>query len=222
MSDAIPPSFRYFITGRSGSGKTSRLLADVLSKVPRVLLVDQTGEWYDRRPGNGAMDRTEAFDLGETLAALRRVSHLRRWWLVASLDPEEVEQLRQALMPAGRLRQGPAVQLGGLTLCLDEVDRVIGTGPSPLRDLWRRGRHAGISVAAATQRIGNVSKEVTSQCDTIGIMAVHDPGDQDYLRSLMGAELASEALEWANARPFNIAYFNPAGGRLDKAEGAAP
>lgn|SRR5690606_26147413 len=220
MSSAPPPTFRYFITGRTGSGKTSRMVRDVLSRVPRLILVDQTGEWFGR-PAPNKGERVEAPSLPEVVPALRRLARHRRWCLVTTLDPEELEELRQVLMPAGKLRDGPAVMMGGLTIALDEVDQVIGPGTSPLRHLWRRGRHAGISIAAASQRIGNVSKEVTSQSDLIAVMAVHDAGDQDYLRSLAGRERADRAIAWANLAPFNVAYYAPQGGDVTLVNGEA-
>lgn len=208
-----PPTFRYFITGRTQSGKTRRMESDVLERMPRVIMVDQTGEWFGRTPSNGAR-MIEAYDLERTVAALRELAGRSRWWLSTTLNSEELEVLRRVLMPEGNLTRGPAVAMGGITIALDEVDRVIGAGVSPLRDFWRRGRHAGISVAAATQRIGNVSKEVTSQCDVIGVMALHDPNDCRYLAGLMGDEVATRALAWVNGRPHRVAYFKPGSGVL--------
>lgn len=214
---AGPPTFRYFITGRTQSGKTRRMEADVLERMPRVLMVDQTGEWFGRTPSNGAR-MLEVYNLEQTIRGLRELSGRSRWWLCTTLNSEELEQLRGVLMPEGNLTRGPAVAMGGITVALDEVDRVIGAGVSPLRDFWRRGRHAGISVAAATQRIGNVSKEVTSQCDVIGVMALHDPNDCRYLAGLMGEETATRALAWVNSLPHRVAYFKPGSGVLSLEE----
>lgn len=217
-ADSPPPSFRYFIAGTSESGKTTRMMRDVLVRVPRLILLDQTGEWNGRPAVNGGR-LADAESIGELFAVMRELAKYDRWQIVAVIDEEELEELRQRLMPRGRLRQGPAVKLGGITLALDEVDMIIGPGASPLRDLWRRGRHAGLSIASGSQKLSDVSKQITSQSSVIAIMALHEVNDVQYLRSLMGAELADEALEWVNGAPYRVAYWSPRSRAIVKSDG---
>jgi hypothetical protein len=206
-----------FVTGKTGSGKTSFLWARYLSKAPRVLAIDQTGEWVAREDALGAV---VADGLSETLAALREVAGRPRWWVIAVLDNDDIEALAEILLPRGRLLDGPVSKLGGFALYLDEVDKVVGPyGASSLRDLWRRGRHAGLSVLAATQRIGNVSKEVTSQADTIGVLSLHDVADVQYIEYLAGREKARMMLAHANAAPYNVALLHMASGKWEKIRG---
>lgn len=216
-----PPSSRIFVCGKTGSGKTRFLWSRYLVKAPRVLAVDQTGEWVQRAD---ALNAIVADGYLETIAALREVAEQRRskWWVIAVLDDDDLRSVCERLLPRGRLSDGPVSRLGGFALYLDEVDKVVGPyGNNELRDLWRRGRHAGLSVLAATQRIANVSKEVTAQADAIAVLSMHDVADVEYLSYLAGRDRTEAMLAHANAAPYNVALFWPQSGKWTKIYGAA-
>jgi len=193
------------VVGRSGSGKTVWLWRRWMSQAPRVLIVDQTGEWKTKEPG-----ARFAYGYAQTLAALREMTSRSHWRIVAYLSADEVYRLIDVLIPSPNIDESPVIAMGGMTMYLDEVDLVIpvGNAPESARSLYRRSRHASLSVLSATQAISNVSKEVTRQCDFIGILAVHEPADVEYLRALLGHANAEDALAWAN-RPHHVALWLP-------------
>ena len=127
-----PPTFRYFITGRTQSGKTRRMESDVLERMPRVIMVDQTGEWFGRTPSNGAR-MIEAYDLERTVAALRELAGRSRWWLSTTLNSEELEVLRRVLMPEGNLTRSLRITLADLTKQIDDGSHSIHRFPAEIR-----------------------------------------------------------------------------------------
>lgn len=176
-----------------------------LAHAPRVLIIDQTGEWRRLEPG-----ARFAMGYADTIRALQEMAHRTHWRIVATLSNEELYRLVDVLIPVPNIAASPCIALGGMMLYLDEVDLVIPTiAPESARSINRRSRHAGLSVMSATQRISNVSKEVTSMCDFIGIMAIHEPACMDYLESLMGPEMLGQATAWAR-NPYHVAVFRPA------------
>lgn len=178
-------SKRVFACGVTGSGKTAFLARHFLDKEPRLLVVDNTGEWEER----GTAPAT--YGLAETAAALGEYARekAKSWRHIAYLDTEEVEELSaRLLIPVPHIKRGYSAGVGGMALMLDEVDVFTPGGQSSaeLRNLWRRGRHCGLSVYAATQRPANVSKEVTSQCRYLVILRQHETRDVEYLRGIIG------------------------------------
>ena len=201
----LPPSVRGCVVGRTGSGKTYYLWRAWLAHAPRAIIIDQTGEWRRFEP-----HARFAFGFSDTLAGLREVARRPAWRVVATLSNQELYQLIDVLIPVPNIVASPVLALGGVTLYLDEVDLVIpSVAPDSARSINRRSRHAGLSVLSATQRISNVSKEVTSMADFLGILALHEPADVDYLESLLGREQTAEALAWAERRPHNVALYRP-------------
>lgn len=197
-------SLRGCAVGRSGSGKTFWIWRRWIANAPRVLIVDQTGEWKEKEP-----HARFANGLPETLRALREAVTRSHWRIVCSLDPQEIYALCGVLIPVPDIDKSPVIAMGGFMLYLDEVDLVVPiNAPVEARSIYRRSRHAKLSVLSATQAISNVSKEVTRQCDFIGILAVHEPADVEYLTSLMGSENADDALTWAN-QPHHVALWLP-------------
>lgn len=149
-------------------------------------MVDNTGEWE----GGSSIGRElyGVADVADALATLAR-ERRRSWRLVCYLDTAELEELSaRLLVPVPHVRRGYVAAVGGMSLLLDEVDvfTPMGSSSAELRNLWRRGRHCGLSVFAATQRPANVSKEVTSQCRYLVILRQHEARDVDYLRSIIG------------------------------------
>jgi hypothetical protein len=205
----LPASLRGCVVGRSGSGKTVWMWRRWLARAPRALIVDQTGEWRALEP-----NARFAFGLTDTIRALHEVAHRHAWRIVATLSNEELYALIDLLIPIPNIAASPAIKLGGFVLYLDEVDLVIPTvAPESARSINRRSRHAGLSVLSATHRISNVSKELTSMCDFVAVMAVHEPACMDYLESLMGREKMRAAITWAQ-QPFHVAVYRPAQGAL--------
>ena len=192
----LPPSERVFVTGVSGSGKTEFIYRRVLPRFPRLLLIDQTGEWSQRFP-----DRGIVYGYDATVAKLREQVGYREWWVFAYLEKEELERLAEkVLVPVPNPRKGFSANVGGMALYLDEVDVVCPnsrTTPA-LQHLWRRGRHASLSVVAASQRPAQVSKEVVSQCNQIVTLAQHEPNDVAYLTKLLGKPVAAQMLAHVN------------------------
>jgi DNA helicase HerA-like ATPase len=169
-------SVRAFACGMSGSGKSTLLRQLFIERAPRVLIVDATGEW-DR-----AGDNVTAVGLEETLVQLRAAARRKRWRLVASLDPEEVGELARLLVPAQNARAGLVRALGGCALALDETDLIAPQGAPPeIRALWQRGRHAGLSIFAATQSPALVHRIVTGQSRWLAVCRVSEPRELEYL-----------------------------------------
>lgn len=210
MISGIPPSVRICAVGRSGSGKTRWMHRHWIAHAPRVIIVDQTGEWATLEP-----NAEFCFGFTHTCQTLSALSRRTHWRCVAVLDNDELYRLIDVLIPIPNITASPSLALGGIAIYLDEVDLVVPRlAPTSARSLNRRSRHAGLSVLSATQRVSNVSKEITSMCDAIGILALHEPADQEYLRSLMGTEKLVTALQWAG-RPFHVACYYPQTGRLE-------
>ncbi len=185
---------------------------------PRLVVIDQTGEWMEQAASIGAVT-AETYD--QLLELLTKNAHAPRFRIIAELEPEDVEELGRVLVPVPGIHRSPVIAMGGMTLMLDEVDRVVSAGyQGSLRDIWRRGRHAGLNVLAASQRPSNVSKEVTSNCDVIAVLALHEPNDADYLAQLMGKQRAAEALQWAQSAKFRVAVYYTKDGTLAKYEAA--
>lgn len=204
MTGEPPGSVRGCAVGRSGSGKTRWIHRRWIANCPRVLIVDQTGEWRRLEPN-------ARFSMGyaDTVRVLKQVASERHWRVVATLDVEEVERLIQVLIPIPDIQKSPVLALGGFALYLDEVDLVVPLNAGPIaRNIYRRSRHAGMTVLSATQRISSVNKEVTSMCDFIGVLDVHELADVDYLENLMGRAEWEKARDWIK-QPYHVAVWRP-------------
>lgn len=216
MNGEPPDSIRGAVFGRSGSGKTYYVRERWFPHFPRLIILDQTGEWRSLERENGG----RADGLGQLVAAMQAKAGLRRWRIVADLDAEEVEEFATIIIPRGAVDRSPSRLLGGMALFIDEVDLVAPINATPgIRSIFRRGRHAGLSVISASQRPANVSKEVTSQAQFLAILALHEKNDVAYLRQVLGAETAGEALAWANSAPWRVAIYSPRTGALTLQEG---
>lgn len=192
--------------GQTESGKTFFLRRRFLSsgRLPRVLIIDRIGEY--RATEKGA---TLADGLTGTVQALTECARRRSWRIVATMDNSDVGLLARALIGAPNVEAGFSHNVGGMALVLSEIDILvpIGHAPEPLRSLWRRGSHAGLSVLADTQRPSNVNKETTSQCRYLGFLALYEPADVEYSRRALGG-MADEALAWTHRARHHAALLD--------------
>lgn len=191
---------RVFACGVTESGKTEFLIRRFLPRVSRLLVVDQTGEWAEREP-----HAPYAFGYEDTVRQLGALSTRDRWRLIASLEQDEMIELTERLLvPIPNPRTGLPAAIGGMGILLDEVDVLCpaGRAPVPLTHLWRRGRHVGLSVYAATQRPANVSKEATAMCRYIAVLRTSEANDVDYLARRMGREVVEQALRVVNRQRY--------------------
>ncbi len=206
LDDDPPASLRGVVLGRTGSGKSQYCRRVWFPMFPRLVILDQTGEWRDIERENGG----RVVGIGALVATIQARAGQRRWTIVADLTNSEIEELVRILIPRGAVDKSPARLLGGMALFIDEVDQVVPiNAPEELRTLFRRGRHVGLSVIAATQRPSNVSKEVTSQAQFIAVLALHERNDVAYLRQVMGTDVANDCLDWANSAPYRVAFYSP-------------
>jgi hypothetical protein len=204
-------SVRIAAFGRTGSGKTEYLWRHWLHKEPRLLVVDETGEWEDR-----AATHKDQYDfvsgLPATITALQRHAHERTWRIITDLHREELLELCARILPRGKIRKGYTANIGGMALLIEEADTVMPIGASPpteIRAIFRRGRHGGLSVFASAQR-ANISKELTANCQYIALLSLHEPRDEEYFTDLFKDKaMAQRALQWVNDidHPYRVAVF---------------
>lgn len=179
-----PPTERIFVAGNTGSGKTTLVEKRYLDKSRRVIILDLTGEW------KGRVDET----VYSVQALAREIGYRARYtgnkWVIAFSTEggaSEVEQLVNYLLPVPHLYRSPILLTGGATLLVDEVDLIAPMGPPkrPIRTLYRRSRHVGLSVISTTQRPGNVAREVSAQSTQAIALRLSEPRDQVYMADLM-------------------------------------
>lgn len=180
-----PPSLRAFVCGVTGSGKSTLLRDLFIARYPRTIILAHTAEWGE----------PDALSLPELRRTLRKVAGRGYWRVVAALEPEDAPELAELLAPRVVGRPSFAQAVGGVALAVDEVDVIAGRSCAPeVAALWRRGRHAGLSIFAATQRPADVNRVVTSQSQWLGLCRTHEPRDLAYLGSIIPAD-ALRALE---------------------------
>jgi len=204
-----PPSERVIACGQSESGKTEFLLRHFLTAsrtkcAERQLVVDRTGEWFEREKY-----APTATGLADTVRLLDDYATRKRWRIIVSLSNEEVEQLGAVLVGIPDVRKGYSYNVGGMALVVSEVDLLVpfANAPEELRSLWRRGSHAGLSIYADTQRPSNVSKEATSQCRWMCYLALYEPADLEYIRKQAGM-MAPEMVAWIQGTQYAAALFD--------------
>lgn len=175
------PSFRAFIAGATGSGKTTLAWDYYLERMPRRLLLDFTGEWESR--ADAVVGTVSAL-----AGAVRRYARRGRWTIALAFDTDEMPELIDWLIPVPDLRRSPVVAVSGCVILVDEVDLIApqGTATRPVRSLYRRSRHVGLSVVSCTQRPENVSREVSAQTTQAIALRLPEPRAQDYMGRLLG------------------------------------
>jgi hypothetical protein len=185
MAPKPPETLRVFIAGVSGSGKSTAAWHLYLAKYPRRLLLDQTGEWAERAD---AVVET----VPQLSWALKRMARTGRWTVAISADLDVLPELVDYLIPVPDIARSPVLLSHGAVLLMDEVDLVAppATARQEVRTLFRRSRHAGLSVVATTQRPENVSREVSAQAQHVLCLQLAEPRAYDYMSRLMQTELA--------------------------------
>lgn len=209
---APAPSVRAFITGNSGSGKTTLAHRLYLSHMPRVIILDMTGEW------EGKVDAT-TFDVPELVQTVRNLARSRSSWKVAlALDPNELPALVHWLVPVPDVKRSPILAVGGAALLVDEVDLLAapGTASEPVRTLYRRSRHVGLSVISTTQRPANVAREVSAQSTHAVVLTLNENRDVDYVTRFMRWDVRQvEAWrQWTRQHPHGGQWRNLGTGQV--------
>lgn len=205
-----PPTIRAFIAGVSGSGKSVAAWTMYLSKFPRRILVDQTGEWsepsrYPRAPGRDGFPGPDFVvqTVPELSWAIHKLAPTGRWTIVIELDLDDLPELVDYLIPVPDIGASPIVACHGAVLLADEVDLI--APPRSLRQevrtLYRRSRHAGLSIVSTTQRPEAVSREVTAQSNQMLCLALAEESAYAYMTGFMGAEIDQHLEGWTRRNP---------------------
>jgi hypothetical protein len=187
------PSARYFVSGSTGSGKTHALRRLVLPRLQRVVLVDFVGEWERRRrelPGRVVVTTS----LDETRAALRKVAGLGRWSVVAQLAPDEFPTLARWLVPTQFADSSPVFvrAVGGCALLCDELDLIAyHAAPPEVLALWRRGRHVGLTICAATQAPSGVHPLVRGMSRYLVLCQMHEANSIKYFAGVLPPDVVA-------------------------------
>lgn len=207
----VIPSVRVFFAGNSGSGKTTGAWRLYLSRFPRQIILDQTGEWLDK------VDYT-ANTLGDLANAIRQYAPDREWTIAYTLLDDRFADFVRWLVPVPNVDTSPILAIGGAVLLVDEVDLLAPQGPASVevRTLYRRSRHAGLSVVSATQRPANVSREVSAQSQHVVAYYLSEPRDRDYIADLMrwNPNQVQEWIDWTRLHPHGAAWKEVQTGRV--------
>lgn len=206
MTPKIHPTIaaaRIFIVGISGSGKTTGAFNWYLSKAPRVLIVDQVGEWEGR-----------VYETANTLPELYRAimaARKEKQWRISYTNADgRLHDLIRWLLPLPNVQNSPVLSMGGMVLMLDEVDLIAPTGGAPeiIRNLYRRSRHVRLSIISATQRPANVLREVSAQSTQVLAYRLTEPRDLLYLADLMrwDSQQTEQFVLWTRRYPHGAVW----------------
>lgn len=188
-----------------------------LSHFPRRILVDQTGEWsdparYPKAPGRPGFPGADFVvqTVPELSWAIHKLAPTGRWTIVIELDLDDLPELVEYLIPVPDIGNSPIVACHGAVLLADEVDLI--APPRSLRQevrtLYRRSRHAGLSIVSTTQRPEAVSREVSAQSSQVLCLALAEPSAYDYMGSLMGMEIETYLEGWTRRHPHGGLWLN--------------
>jgi hypothetical protein len=188
-----------------------------LSRYPRRILIDQTGEWsdpsrYPRAPGRPGFPGADVIvqTVPELSWALHKYAPQGRWTIVCELDLDDLPELVDYLIPVPNLSSSPIYACHGAVLLADEVDLI--APPRSLRQevrtLYRRSRHVGLSIVSTTQRPEAVSREVSAQSSQVLCLALAEPSAYDYMGALMGMEIEQYLEGWTRRHPHGGLWLN--------------
>jgi hypothetical protein len=202
-----PETVRVFIAGVSGSGKSTAAWTLYLSRYPRRILLDQTGEWADRA------DHVVT-SVPELSWAIKKLAPKGRWTISVETDLDALPELVTYLIPMPDISRSPIRTVGGAVLLVDEVDLIAPpqTARQEVRTLFRRSRHAGLSIVATTQRPENVSREVSAQSQQVLCLHLVEPRGLVYMADLMQTDLTALA-QWTKKHPHGGLWYEVRTGR---------
>jgi hypothetical protein len=167
--------------------------------------MDYTGEWEDY--ADFVTD-----DVGQMADFFRKVAR-RGQWTVNYYG--ELAPLIAYLIPmddgSGQgIRNSPILAMGGAVLLADEVDIIAPPRDlsPPVRMLYRRGRHVGLSILSLTQRPEAVSREVSSQSNQALILQLADKRAYEYCEGLGHVELVQRLTAWTSQHPHGGVWWD--------------
>lgn len=214
MSDPVkqePPRHEIILSvGRTGSGKT-RILSRVYGpRHKKRITIDAVGEGAKLYP-----NAVEGFGIADCLRLIAAWAEddVEEWHLIAVLSPEETAELMRALVPV----YAPgivslAADLGGVCVECFEIDAYlpVSGANAGIVTAWTtafaRGRHAGCSILAATQRPHQCARIVSSQASRIIAFATHEPRDLKFLKESGGSRFA--AIAHSGLKPFESVHYD--------------
>lgn len=204
-----PPNTRVIIVGRTGTGKSAALKTLFAERYPRVLVLDFNGTQWPRWKGARVV-----YSYPELVGRLRQLAQTRtRAYRVVccfAQGSDDVTALFQLLTPDPRLDGGFPRASGGVTLLCDELSKVAGTGaPDAVVNAWSGGRHVGLTILGAAQRVSQVQRIVTASSEWIGVCQSHEPLDADILAQYLPPDAMGEV---AKLPPFGLVLWNVAQG----------
>lgn len=175
------------IMGKKGSGK-SYLTKEIMYEWPRVIIVDNTGEYETEEIYNG-------YD--ECVSALVNASKRNQFRI--SLRTRSVED---------DLRLLEIVEtIPSILLVVEEASRYVSSAflPPEIEALIRYGRHKDISQIYLARRPTELHRDLTANSDVIVVFNTQEPRDINYLRSFIG-EQAQEAIR-LDAEKYELIYW---------------
>lgn len=185
----IPASKRTFVAGATGSGKSYFLRRILLPLEARAIILDTTGDFLANRHELAAGgDVAIAETWGDVQRELPKLAtRSRRWRLVTLLSSAECLELTNALLPE-RVVTGKSVAraLGGCALICDELSLFAPHRADPrIFDLWRRGRHVGLSILGASQAPADVHPVVRGMSRHLVLFHLHEPNALAYFARVL-------------------------------------
>lgn len=210
-----PETVRVFIAGVSGSGKSYAAWNLYLRRFPRRILLDNTGEWGQPTPGVHYPGPDAVVETIPQLSwQMRQRAEKGRWTLSIETGLDALPELVDYLIPVPDISRSPIRMVGGAVLLVDEVDLVAPpqTARPEVRTLYRRSRHAGLSVVSTTQRPENVSREVSAQSQHVLCLHLVEPRGLEYMGDLMQTDL-TELATWTKKHPHGGLWYEVRTGR---------
>jgi hypothetical protein len=206
---------RAFLAGVSGSGKSYAAWTLYLKRFPRRILLDQTGEWGHANPVLGYPGPDYVVETIPQLSwAIRHKADKGRWTISIETGLDALPELVDYLIPVPDISRSPIRVCHGAVMLMDEVDLVAPpqTARPEVRTLYRRSRHAGLSIVSTTQRPENVSREVSAQSQQVLCLHLVEPRGLDYMADLMQTDLA-ELAAWTKRHPHGGLWYEVRTGR---------
>lgn len=181
------PSRRAFVAGATGTGKSHFLRRVMLPVERRAIILDFTGDFWNNRKELG--DDVELAETWEDLVRIlpRLNARRSRWRIVTFLQPAECVLLARAILPA-RLHSGASLSraLGGVSLVCDELQQfATHSAPAEVLDLWRRGRHVGLTLLGGSQAPTEVHPIVRGMSRFLVMFHLHEPNALAYFAKMV-------------------------------------